>query len=231
MTFLGTQGQDWTLVGAQSLEGKQAYVIERTYEDETLQTTETLWIEAAMFLPLKSVVVYGQDETTENETVYADFGAPVDVQVPPEALVPTPTPEPTRALPMTSDSPTAIAESFMAAMEGDFEAVSEYFALDRQPESWRDVFPPPLSSIPGAGDVTGCLGIDYQVVERRGQSGGVERAQVNFVFATDCLRMPLWSEDQFQSNSLARVFLDNATGYWYVSRACYGLSANRGIRR
>lgn len=117
--FLGTPVTDWALLGTEQVDGHAAYMTERigTFIFGGGQYRESYWIDAETFLPIKRVskneVEDETPSTTEFQTQFFDFGAAVDVQVPPEALAPTPTPEP--AIPLTSDDPTAIAEGLLNA--------------------------------------------------------------------------------------------------------------------
>jgi probable HAF family extracellular repeat protein len=95
LNFTNTPATDWTLTGTELVGGTPAYVIERTFTYE-IERQEKLWIDVATFLPLKQTMrSLGEGSQAETEIVFSDFGAPVDVQVPPEALAPARTPEPT----------------------------------------------------------------------------------------------------------------------------------------
>ncbi len=99
--FVEGPAEGWELRGTEFVDGRPAHVVERTDGDGVLETTQTLWIDAATFLPRKHAARLALDDVAVggNETVYADFGSPVDVRPPAAALLPTPTPEP---LPETS---------------------------------------------------------------------------------------------------------------------------------
>jgi murein DD-endopeptidase MepM/ murein hydrolase activator NlpD len=99
--FLGAPVTDWSLLGADSTEGRSAYQIQRISTEIQgaieYQYQETYWIDAETFLPLEQVSKNVEQEQTSaaTEVHFSDFGASVDAQVPAEALAPTPTPEPT----------------------------------------------------------------------------------------------------------------------------------------
>lgn len=93
---------NWHLVGQESVEGEQAFKFEQEspppYEGfEAPNVNErSIWISSETFLPIK---LFEELETmagpSEVETIYSDFGAPIDIQAPPQALAPTPTPDST----------------------------------------------------------------------------------------------------------------------------------------
>lgn len=99
---LGSSPPKWDLSGMETVNGRPTYVIGRTTQDtDVFTTTQTLWIDAATFLPLKEMWLTEMDEMEPfgSVTLFTDFGAEVDITPPPAALAPTPTPEP---LPETS---------------------------------------------------------------------------------------------------------------------------------
>jgi hypothetical protein len=83
LSFLLEPADLWRLRGTGVVDGRAAYIIERT---PPIVTQETYWIDAATFLPRKRTTQgVGTANPVETETVYFDFGAPVDVAVPSEA--------------------------------------------------------------------------------------------------------------------------------------------------
>lgn len=88
--FLQTPATEWTLRGTEAYEGGEAYVVERAFPWKSFRIFETLWIDADTFLPLKMV---GKSDDPESEafgeTIYADFGAAVDVVLPSAATAPS----------------------------------------------------------------------------------------------------------------------------------------------
>ena len=218
--FLRIPVTDWSLLGTDQADGRSAYVIERLGNyiggGEYL---ETYWIDAETFLPIKQVSKNAAQEqtqgTTEFQTQFSDFGAPVDVEVPPEALAPTPTPTPPEpANPLTSNDPTAIAEGFMQAfIAGDFETVQAYYAPDRRPDTWAEIFDFDFVT----ANTVECSGVAYETVARQGVFAGVDFAEITLVFESDCIEQMyasggsrgVWSNEAF-------VSLEGGTGYWYV---------------
>lgn len=94
--FVSTPVTDWSLLRIEQTAGRNAHVIERTTVVGAADYRETYWIDAETFLPLKRVGQEAREGATAHaDVVYFDFGAPVDVAVPQEALAPTPTPQPT----------------------------------------------------------------------------------------------------------------------------------------
>jgi len=212
--FLGTSVTEWTLLGTEPYDVRDTYVIERAYDFKMTERTETIWVDAGTFLPVKSTDKDAQAGAASGEITYSDFGAPVDVEIPPEALAPTPSPTPQLG-PSPSDTPTQIAEGFIDAVTaGDFAAVARYFALDRQPQSWDDAF---LRNVPGAR-ADGCRGVDYQTVERQINSAGTVVA-VNFLFASPCATTP-----SGEATEKVSIKLESSTGRWYVLEAVVGIT-------
>lgn len=176
-------------------------MIARTYIEMVGEVEESFWIDAETFLPARRVAGSpGEDVPASSfETVYSDFGAPVDVEVPAEAFQPTPTPvSPAPADPLTSDSPTEIAEGLLLAIiDQDLEAARRYFAPDQQPGGWEDVYgesddyyrPPGGENRFVVPEVSGRKGIPYVVTERRA-TYGVEYADISIVFETACSQRP-----------------------------------------
>lgn len=89
IVFLG-EVQDpsfgWVLDRVDSVEGQPVHVMAATYTGGPAGEVEwELWIDQATFLPIKIVLVRGP-HGGHGETIYKDFGEPVDIQVPREAL-------------------------------------------------------------------------------------------------------------------------------------------------
>jgi probable HAF family extracellular repeat protein len=96
LDFLETPAAEWELLGTDAVGGRPAHVVERTIDNGPIQTTLTVSIDAATFLPF-TLVIRNEMEGLDpfgGESVYADFGGPVDVRPPAAALAPTPTPVP-----------------------------------------------------------------------------------------------------------------------------------------
>jgi hypothetical protein len=227
--FVNQPATDWTLLGEEEVEGRDAYLIQETFTWKMWEIEQTLWIDAESFLPLKAV---GRNDQNDNygETFYSDFGAPVDVEVPPEAMASKPSPEPITVAVPSGSEPQDVAEGFLqAAMAWDFDAALQFFAPDEQPAAWYrvfgwdELFPEYVND-----DLSGCSGVGYQVVERVEGSS----AAITFLFDTDCAMAQLSfreaSDFQLQYNlndqdvpaavptNEVVVFLENSTGRWFV---------------
>lgn len=86
MTLVNVPDRPWTEFGADTVDGRVAEVVEFVGYHGAVAYLIHLWIDAETFLPLKSQELSGIDGSLTAETTYADFGQPVDVQAPAEAL-------------------------------------------------------------------------------------------------------------------------------------------------
>jgi len=174
----------WQLQGTAVVDGRAAYILQ--------QYGVEFWIDAATFLPLKRTT-QSTEPLVETETIFFDFGAPVDVRVPPEA----------------------VASLFMPALlGGDLASVQWHFAPENQPATWHDIFS-------GTSDQTSisvlpCRDVAYDVVTRPGAVTGVDSAQVTVVFAHPCIQTRE-GQDRVPSDTMLVTF-EYRLGQWSVQR-------------
>lgn len=114
-------------------------------------------------------------------------------------------------------TPRAMAEAFMqAALVNNLAQVTQYFAPDKRPTSWNDIWGcPPLCQAGGAPPgVQACRNVPFQVVERQGKIRGFSAEEVVFAFDTKCaVERDGYIADQ---TNILQVSLDNAAGRWYI---------------
>lgn len=177
----------WLLQGTAVVDGRAAYILTRPAK--SIAHVE-FWIDAATFLPLK-LTTQRTEPLVETEIIFFDFGAPVDVRVPPEAA----------------------ASLFMQTiLGGDFAFAQGYFAPENQPETWHDIFTG--TSDQTSVDVSPCRDVAYDVVTRPGAFTGVDSAEVTVVFADTCIQTSNGRE-QVPSTTML-VTLEYRQGQWYV---------------
>jgi hypothetical protein len=183
LQFLSAQPSWWhgTAVVDGRVDGRAAYILESEF-----------WIDAATFLPLKRTT-QSTEPLVETETIFFDFGAPVDVQVPPEAVT-------------SLFMPTLLG--------GDFASVQWYFAPENQPATWHDIFT--RTSEQTAVDVLPCRDVAYDVVARPGAVTGVDSAEVSVVFADPCIQTRE-GQARVPSDTML-VTLEYREGQWDVQR-------------
>jgi hypothetical protein len=184
LQFLSEQASWWQLQGTAVVDGRAAYILQQ-YEVE-------FWIDAATFLPLKRTT-QSTEPLVETETIFFDFGAPVDVRVPPEAVT-------------SLFMPTLLG--------GDFASVQWYFAPENQPATWHDIFT--RTSEQTAVDVLPCRDVAYDVVARPGAVTGVDSAEVSVVFADPCIQTRE-GQARVPSDTML-VTLEYREGQWDVQR-------------
>lgn len=101
MRFVRQAGASgWTVENTELVDGRQAYVLHQVRPaGQGWTLDQRLWIDAESFLPMKREArmlppgANGEPGSTPDQitqTIYSGFGQPVDVQVPAEALAPTP---------------------------------------------------------------------------------------------------------------------------------------------
>jgi hypothetical protein len=171
------------------------------------------------------------------QATFADYqGAARNYSGSTAARVPTPTMGTTSRAP----SARAMAETLMqAAIAGNFTKAVSLFAPDRRSKlkTWRDVVDDSSrdfcayarSGSPGQSSdqrcqanqpaLTGCQGVQYEVVERVAQQGTFGNATYTFVFANPCaIGFRRAMGEKYQSSQLS-VSLNTTTGTWEINSA------------
>lgn len=194
-----------------STDSDQRYAIARSQHEGS---KEVIWVNSNTFLPEKYLTT---SLGSGFEITFSDFGVPVDIQMPLEALAPTPTPEP--AGPMTSDSAQAVAEGLLdAVLNEDFARAQQYFPPDRQPRTWGALLGYNVDNPIVLTYITGCKGVNYTVVERESEYGGVNLAEVTFVFDDFCAKAVFNMLSNTVPSNKVVINFDNSLGVWYVGQ-------------
>ncbi len=66
--------------------------------------------------------------------------------------------------------------------------------------------------------ITDCSGVDYTVVERSSEYGGVSQAEVTFIFDDYCAKAVFNTLYNTTASNKVVINFDNSLGIWYVGQ-------------